>query len=402
MSLRIALLTHSTNPRGGVVHAMELAEALQMLGHRVVLHASDPQGRGFFRRGDSARVSIPGPALSGPLHEMVEQRIADYVRYFKNASAASFDVYHAQDSISANALAQLQQLGVIGGFVRTVHHLDRFADERLQRLQDQVLPLADTTFCVSKVWQRTLAETHAIAAKLVPSGVDLQRFHANHGSADEVARRRFGIRSSGPIFLAIGGIEPRKNSLRLLQAFSVVAKTHKEAQLVIAGGATVLDHREYVDAFTMAATELGLNESRNGAGPRLILTGRVEDEELSALYRLAGALVFPSVAEGFGLVVLEAMASGTPVIVSRIAPFTEHLPEETCLWVQPESVESLVAAMLQVLDDNHAESLRSYGRQLAPHFTWRASAEAHLAHYVWPRPASDKALGFVERKLAHA
>ena len=71
---------------------------------------------------------------------------------------------------------------------------------------------------------------------------------------------------------------------------------------------------------------------------------------MPALYRAADALVFPSVKEGFGLVVLEAMASGIPVVTSRIAPFTEYLGDDDVFWCEPDDVESIAAAMTASLD----------------------------------------------------
>ena len=67
----------------------------------------------------------------------------------------------------------------------------------------------------------------------------------------------------------------------------------------------------------------------------VVCLGPVPDADMPALYRLADALVFPSVKEGFGLVVLEAMASGMPVVTSRIAPFTEYLDDDDVVWCDP-------------------------------------------------------------------
>ena len=71
--LRIAILAHSTNPRGGVVHALALADALAELGHRPVVHAPDPTGKGFFRRSVAATRSVPTTPTSGDVVAMVER-----------------------------------------------------------------------------------------------------------------------------------------------------------------------------------------------------------------------------------------------------------------------------------------------------------------------------------------
>ncbi|HEY0234645.1 MAG TPA: glycosyltransferase, partial [Afipia sp.] len=106
--MRIAMLTHSTNPRGGVVHALELAEALVAIGHEVVVHAPDPAGKGFFRKARCGTVSVKAePITTGTVADMVELRVQEYVDHFENEAARKFDVFHAHDGISANALATL-------------------------------------------------------------------------------------------------------------------------------------------------------------------------------------------------------------------------------------------------------------------------------------------------------
>src|SRR5438270_539804 len=100
--LRIAMLAHSTNPRGGVIHAMNLSEALVALGHQAALHAPDAGG-GFFRACACDTVLVPGAPALADTFAMVEQRIADYVAWFRRPENRTFDLYHAHDGISANA-----------------------------------------------------------------------------------------------------------------------------------------------------------------------------------------------------------------------------------------------------------------------------------------------------------
>ena len=129
--LRVAMLTHSTLPRGGVVHAMSLSEALEDLGVETVLHAPDSAGRGFFRKPRCDAIAFPVEPAPRETADMVEQRIDDYLRWFRRPENRGFDLYHAHDGIGANALATLKEEGLIPAFVRTVHHIDDFADPRL-------------------------------------------------------------------------------------------------------------------------------------------------------------------------------------------------------------------------------------------------------------------------------
>ena len=122
MSISIGILTHSTNPRGGVVHAMALAETLCAEGYNATLIAPDETGAGFFRTPRCPVWCIPARGAQS-LPALVTQRVGEIRQALRSHS---FDVLHAQDPISANALADLVQEGRITGFARTVHHLDSF------------------------------------------------------------------------------------------------------------------------------------------------------------------------------------------------------------------------------------------------------------------------------------
>lgn len=386
--LRIAMLAHSTNPRGSVVHALEVADALAQAGHDVVVHAPDPSGAGFFRDTRCRTVALPAQPMAGGLFEMVDARSAEYVAYFSAPRAERFDLYHAQDGISGNALARLRELGAIPGFLRTVHHLDAFTDARLAARQMRAVTAADRVLCVSRLWQDVLARNHGIAACRVGNGVDAVRFSPAPGRMDAALRARLGL-GGGPIFLAVGGIEERKNTVRILEAFAEVRNARPEAQLVIAGGASLLDHSAARAAFDTALRAAGLAA---GPGAAVIPTGTLADAEMPPLYRLADALVFPSLREGFGLVVLEGMASGTPVIVSRMAPFTEYLAEDDGLWVDPTSVGEIAAAMLGATDAATRRRLAAAGHRVCQRHGWPESARRHLEAYAhWLRSSREAA-----------
>ena len=108
LPLRIAMLAHSTNPRGGVVHAMNLSEALEAQGLRTTLHAPDVSGRGFFRATECRTAPFAVAPAPNEIFAMVEQRIGDYVNWFRRPEHRRFDLYHAHDGISGNALATLK------------------------------------------------------------------------------------------------------------------------------------------------------------------------------------------------------------------------------------------------------------------------------------------------------
>jgi len=381
--LRVALLTHSINPRGGVVHCLELAEELTALGHAVTVHAPGPAGARFFRETRYATRLIPEQPTTGGLRELVQSRIGRFVDWFAIPGNADFDIFHAHDGIGANALLDLRQRGLIPGYLRTVHHLDTsYGDAVVDALEARSIHGADRLLCVSPTWQRKLRQRFGLAAAIVGNGVDSARFTPTPSAVDTQLRARLGLAQGPnrvPVFLAVGGIEARKNTVATLRAFARLRRTLGAAQLVIAGGASLLDHGAYQRQFDASLAEEGL---ATGPGEAVILAGVLADDKMPALYRLADALVFVSLLEGFGLAIVEAMASGTPVVVSRIAPFTGFLGADDCLWAEPTDPESIANAMCRALMPGARARLAAAGHQVAARHDWPGCARRHLDAYA--------------------
>ena len=106
-------------------------------------------------------------------------------------------------------------------------------------------------------------------------------------------------------------------------------KDNPQAQLIIAGGETLFDYEPYRLKFFDI-----VKHNQIKLGKSLLLPGVIKDEDLTVLYRCADAFVFPSVKEGWGLVLLEAIASRLPIITSNIPPFTEFLTNDSALLVE--------------------------------------------------------------------
>jgi glycosyltransferase-like protein len=373
--LRIAILAHSTNPRGGVVHALELGDALCRIGHEATVHAPDASGAGFFRPTCCATVSVAASPVGRDVTAMVETRAADYVRHFDDAGHQHFDVWHAQDGISANALATLKERGLIRRFARTVHHIDAFADPRLSVLQARAIVSADRLFVVSRLWRDWLAREFAHVPHLVGNGVDTERFSPVADEKDAALRLLVKLPVDARVFLTVGGVEKRKNTIAILEAFRIFHATCPGACLVIAGGASLLDHEAY-----QAECAAALAASALPAGA-VVRTGPLPQALMPALYRAADALVFPSVTEGFGLVALEAMASGVPVVISRIAPFTEYLDDGDAAWCDPGDTVSIARAMMATMVQPARDDLIARGFAVAARHDWSRVAHAHLPAY---------------------
>lgn len=376
--LRIALLTHSVNPRGGVVHTLELGHALHDLGHDVTVFAPARAGETMFRASPCRIVLARFEGGTHDLIGMVDQRIRALKRALREESVERFDVLHAHDSIGGNALAELQEQGVIRGFVRTVHHLDHFDDPQLAHWQRRAWQDADTVCCVSDAWTHSMRSEYGVAAQTVANGINSTRYGAAADIDKHALAVRFGI-GDGPVVVAIGGIEERKNTSMLLEAFALLRAQRPSAQLVLAGGASLLDHDAYTRRFLTRAAELQLDVSAKGTP--IVVTGALDDASMPALYRLADAVSMISLREGFGLVVLEALASERPVVVSRIAPFTEYLDDTTCIFTDQHEAGFIADALMHALDGAGGIDFVHAVPALLRRFTWQASAARHLDLY---------------------
>ncbi len=374
--LKIALLTYSTKPRGGVIHTLELAEALHACGHEVCVFALDKDRQGFCRPLSCEAAFVPAPPVRDPraVDRVVAQRIQDYVKYFSERRRPTYDIYHAQDCISANALARLRDRQIVTRVARTVHHIDDYPSPYLEECQRRGIEQPDACFCVSRYWQARLQERYGVTAQRVFNGVDTQRFSATSQGTEASLKASLGLEGS-PLLLTVGGIEPRKNSLRLLQAFARVRDRYPGAQLAIAGGISMFDYSAYRAEFFALARELGLT-----LGKAVVLVGAVADERLPALYRCADTFVFPSVVEGWGLVVMEAIASGLPVVTSDREPFTEFLSSQQAFLVDPDDPGAIAAGITASLGPDAAARVEA-SQSICQQYTWKNSAAVHVDHY---------------------
>lgn len=187
----------------------------------------------------------------------------------------------------------------------------------------------------------------------------------------EDRRNREGVRGKYGLperfLLFVGTVEPRKNLEILVRAFDrMLCDEEVPHSLVIAGG------KGWRDAGIRRAIE-GVRDRT-----RVVCTGYVDDRDLPALYSLADVFVLPSLYEGFGLPVLEAMACGTPVVASQAASLPEVVGEAGLLF-DPHSAEALAEALLHVVrEETLRRSLAAAGLQRVRHFTWEQTARRVL------------------------
>lgn len=357
--MRIALLTYSTKPRGGVVHTLALAEALARAGEDVTVWSLGRGGDAAFFRDVDPAVTLRLVAFPDVAGEDVGARI---LRSIEALGAAfrdeAYDVIHAQDCISANA---------VPGCVRTVHHLDTFTTPALAACHERALVQPRALVCVSAAVATEVAAGWGREATVIPNGVDAARFAAAAGPAGESGRRAWRDRL-GRYVLAVGGIEPRKGTLDLVEAMAGVRAQRPELSLVIAGGETLFDYRDYRTRVEARAAELGVHP---------VVLGPVADAELPTLVAAADVFAFPSVKEGFGLAAMEALAAGVP-LVTRDLPVLREVFGDAATFAT--DVAELGDALLSAAGPPEPGRLAT-GQELAARHTWDTAADAHRRLY---------------------
>lgn len=365
--MRVALLTYSTKPRGGVVHTLALAEALVRRGVEVDVWTLARGGdRTFFRPVDPA-VGLRPVAFPDLPDEPVGARIVRSIRTLADAlgadvlGGAGYDVVHAQDCISANAALEA---GL--DCLRTIHHLDAFTTPELMACHDRAVLEPAGHVCVSAAVAREVHERYGVRAAVIANGVDAARFERAAGPEGATWRDRWRNRL-GDYVLAVGGIEPRKGTLDLLEAYARVRERRPGLRLVLAGGETLFDYREYRATFDRRAVELGVEPA---------MLGVVHDVELPSLVAAARVMGFVSTKEGFGLAALEALAAGVPVVARDLPVLREVFGPTVAYASDPAGIGRAVETALDAPADPTA------GRALARSYAWDAAAAAHLEVYA--------------------
>ncbi|MCB0115939.1 MAG: glycosyltransferase family 4 protein [Caldilineaceae bacterium] len=284
------------------------------------------------------------------------------------------DLLHATDFVLAPSRARRK--------VVTVHdlafvHYPEAAMPSLHRYLNVVVPrsvrradhvLADshnTAKDVHEFWQIPMERI-----SVVQGGVDHDRFRPVTAQEElERVRRKYNI-GERPFVLGLSSLQPRKNFARLIRGFDQARKAAQiPHRLVIGGGKGWL-----FDEIFATVQALGLTDD-------VVFPGYIADEDLPALYSAAEFFAYPSLYEGFGLPVIEALACDTPVLTAD----NSCLPEAAgpgALYVDAESVESIAAAIVRLAnEDALRRSLREAGRRHAAQFTWQRSARQLLAAY---------------------
>ncbi len=233
----------------------------------------------------------------------------------------------------------------------------------------------DWVTCISEYTRQEFCEYTGMSlerAFVTPLAADEQFYTVDNQEEIQLTRQRYNI-PEGDYFLCLAShLEPRKNIPFLIRSFIqlINEQPNLDINLVLIGS---LRHKR--------PEIISLMEELRAYSQRIIFTGYVPDEDLSALYSGAKAFIFPSLQEGFGLPILEAMQCGTPVISSNATSLPE-VAGEAAILINPYDKDELSQAMLNLLsDENLRNELTQKGLERAKQFSWSKCAQETVEIY---------------------
>jgi glycosyltransferase involved in cell wall biosynthesis len=285
------------------------------------------------------------------------------LRSLRYELVVGFDIDGFGWSAARGATAYLASIkGVIAEEMRHEGGRTRMLFELLSRLEghnarhaDAVLTTSD--YCRNAIWRHYRVQQSRV--RLIPEGIDLTRWRR---VIEQVPRS-----SDGATILCVARQYPRKHVADLLRALPIVRRAVPQARALIAG-----DGPEHAALLALAA-ELELNEAA-------VFTGALPDHQLARLYRYADVFCLPSVQEGFGIVFLEAMACGLPVVATTAAAIPEVVPDRRAgLLVPPGEVAALAHALVELLARPRLRaSYGTFGQHYVEQFDWDRVAAIFL------------------------
>jgi glycosyltransferase involved in cell wall biosynthesis len=345
------------NPTGLGIYSIKLVRGLDSILNDLVVYSSRPDAFG----------SIAAPVRPSPVWGRPDYGLrGHFFRVLWLQSGLRARTLAARRRVLLNTVPEgvlalpIPQVTVVHDLIPLMfppdyprqQHYFRFFVSRVLRLSRLVV--ADSEYTRRGVIERF--RISPMKVRVIYPGCDSDVFHVdgNHqpeGSSEDLH------------FLHVGNLLPHKNVLRLLDALAIVRRYHR-CRLIIRGEGRA----SYVAVVRERVERLGLQDA-------VTFIGYVDAATLRQLYRRATCMVLPSLGEGFGLPVLEAMACGTPVITAS----TCSLPEvagQAAVMVDPHDTEQLAGAMVRVLTDKALrEELRHKGLVQAAMFSWRRTAE---------------------------
>jgi D-inositol-3-phosphate glycosyltransferase len=410
MSLRVAVLSAHTCPlaplggweTGGMnVYVREVGRALAARGVAVDI----------FTRRQSVDVTDvveyePGARVvhidAGPHRHVDKYDVLDYlpdfacgIQRFRALTGASYDIIHSHYWLSGRlGLLFADRWGV--PMVSTFHTLaqlkNRVAESAAEReqavrydIERRTMAGSDRIVALTAVDRQQMVRHYGALAPIdvIPGGVDLDRFSPRPRTA---ARQALGLEADGKVLLFVGRIQRLKGLEVLLGAFARLGDL--DAQLVVVGGQRGTGHesREIGRVQHLAA--------KLGVADRTRFVGAVAHEQLPLYYSAADVTVMPSSYESFGLVAVESLACGTPVVATRVGGLSSLVRDgETGLLVPWRDADLFADRLRQVLTDAPLrQHLAGRARESVLRYSWQHIADEHLALYADVRTAREARL----------
>jgi glycosyltransferase involved in cell wall biosynthesis len=308
----------------------------------------------------------------------------------KKAAAINADVYEAHAVSGYGFPKKLKQIGIKKPFIHTIHGVladefeqakqngypsfrDRIANlfmGRLAKLEMQTAYEADLIVTISNYSVEKIKQHYGVdqrKVRIVPNGVDTEKFKPTDAKA---ARQQFGLNNE-PCVLFVGSLIPRKGLPFLVEAAKKIVKENAETKFLIVGEGPLKE--------TLVNTLKTANLSGN-----FKFLGNLKEDALPAVYGCADVFVLPSIQEGQGIVLLEAQASGKPVVAFDVGGVNEAVQnKQTGILVKRGSSAELADALLKILSDRSLrEKMGSAGRKFVEeNFTWDICAQKMLKVY---------------------
>ncbi len=381
--MKVCMLTWEFPPRivGGIArHCYGLAKALARNGHEVYVITLDFPGAPSYEEMDGVKVYRTATELGHPnfitwvllFNHFMEKRIADISQQVK------FDVLHVHDWLTAMVGISLNH-HMKKPMVLTVHSTE-FGRSGLHNPDSFTIDGIEwwATYEASKVivtsgsMKRELCDHFHVPlekVEVIQNAIDLTKYQV---SIDRWSvRRSYGVDPNEKLILCVGRLVPQKGTEYLIQAIPLIIQRYPEAKFIIVGEGWYKDHLENLAQST-------------GYRWKALFTGFIPDSDLVALLMSADVLVVPSVYEPFGIVALEGMAAGVPVVASQIGGLAEVIEHDrTGVLVYPRNPESIAWGVDRVLSDpNYSRFLTQNAREmLQKTYSWEAIAMKTIKVY---------------------
>ncbi|RJS84247.1 glycosyltransferase family 1 protein [Candidatus Bathyarchaeota archaeon] len=382
--MRICMLTWEFPPRivGGIArHCLSLSKALAKLGHEVYVVTLEFPGAPLFEDINGIKVYRVLIELGHPnfiiwtfiFNHFMEKKVADL------SENIEFDIIHIHDWLTAKAGISSKHFlnkplistihSTEEGRSRGLHNPDSFLIDGIEWWM--TYEARRVIVCSNSVkWE---VESHFSLphdkVTVIPNGIEVSSFNLNINR--EEVKRRYGIKPNERIILFVGRLVPQKGVDMLIKAAPLIVQQHRDARILIAGDGW---SRNYLEEL---ARSMGLRD-------RIRFLGFISDWELEDLMVTADVLVVPSIYEPFGIVALEGMAAGTPVVATNIGGLSEIIEHDrTGVLVYPEDPGSIAWGINKVLSDpKYADWLaRNARRKVRKAYSWEAIAKRTVEVY---------------------